>query len=631
MCGIAGVFVPNKLHGRNIQRHTIEKMTDSILHRGPDEGSVHIEPSIGFGHRRLSIIDVATGQQPLFNEDGSVVVVFNGEIYNFAQIVPKLEAAGHIFKTKSDTEVIVHAWEQWGAECLEHFRGMFAFVLWDRNQQCLFMARDRMGVKPLYYGLASNGQMAFGSELKAVIAHGGFSTSLDESAVQDYLTLGYVPDPKTIYRSVKKLPPGHFMIWKLDQPMPETRAFWNAEFSVDPTITENAASEEISRLIKESVNLRMVSEVPIGAFLSGGVDSSVVVADMANLSTAPVKTCSIAFDDDAFDESKYAQQVAIQYQTDHSSHRVTSDDYDLIDTLIECFDEPFADSSAIPTYRVSQMARKRVTVALSGDGGDETFGGYRRYRFHVAEEAMRQKMPLGPRQALFGSLAKIYPQSNWLPRPLRAQATFRGLAMETVEAYTASVSMLKPAVRNTLISQGFKARLAGYETVELMRAHALNAPVHDSLSLIQYLDYKTWLPGDINTKVDRTSMAHSLETREPLMDHKLIEFAAKLPSSMKLNKGVGKYILKKAYENRLSAEILYRNKMGFSVPMQRWLKGPLRPAIEGSLGKGRLVESGLLSSTGINQVVNEHLNGVRDHSSAIWAMLMLDKFLNKQT
>jgi asparagine synthase (glutamine-hydrolysing) len=629
MCGIAGIFNASLLGHKPISEVLLRKMTDSIVHRGPDEGSVHVEPHVGFGHRRLSVIDIATGQQPLFNEDETVVVVFNGEIYNYADIVPKLEALGHVFKTKSDTEVIVHAWEQWGDVCLEYFRGMFAFVLWDRNKQCLFMARDRLGVKPLFYGFAAGGEMAFGSELKAVLAHPGISKTLDESAITDYMTLGYVPDPKSIYSAVRKLNPGYFLVWKVGEKFPEPRPYWNATFQVDSRIDENEAQIELRRLIKESIKLRMVSEVPIGAFLSGGVDSSIVVADMARLSSDPIKTCSIAFDDDAFDETKYASQVAAQYKTDHSTHHVTSDDFGLIDTLVDCFDEPFADSSAIPTYRVSEAARKRVTVALSGDGGDETFGGYRRYKFHAGEERLRSLLPLGVRQTVFGSLAAIYPQFNWMPRPFRAQATFRGLASETVEAYTSSVSMLKPDVRSELLSDAFKKRSLGYQTVDLMRAHAKDAPCHDALSLIQYLDYKTWLPGDINTKVDRTSMAHSLETREPLLDHKLIEFAATLPSQMKLNGGTGKYILKKAYQDSLPDSILYRSKMGFSAPMQRWLKGPLRSAIDGPLAKGALVESGFFSAEGITRVVKSHLAGDRDQSTAIWAMLMFDRFLVK--
>jgi asparagine synthase (glutamine-hydrolysing) len=629
MCGIAGIFHPNKNTNPSIDQIALVRMTDSLEHRGPDEGSTHVEPYIGFGHRRLSVIDVSTGQQPLFNEDNTVVVVFNGEIYNYAQIVPTLEACGHRFKTKSDTEVIVHAWEQWGESCLDHFRGMFAFVLWDRNKSCLFMARDRLGVKPLYFGLTEDGNMAFGSELKAVIAHPKIKKELDESAIQDFMTLGYIPDPKSIYRSVRKLAPGHFVVWNVGKTMPEPRPYWDVHFEPNLKIDEIQAQTELRRLIKESVNLRLVSEVPIGAFLSGGVDSSIVVADMARLSSSPVKTCSIAFDDDAFDETKFAQLVANQYKTDHSTHRVTSDDFGLLDTLVDCFDEPFADSSAIPTYRVSEIARKRVTVALSGDGGDETFAGYRRYRFHMEEERLRSLFPASIRKTVFGTLARVYPQYNWLPRPLRAQATFRGIAAETVEAYTASVSMFKPDVRNALLADKLKNRLDGYQTVDLMRAHAKTANCSDVLSMIQYLDYKTWLPGDINTKVDRMSMAHSLETREPLLDHKLIEFAATLPSSFKLRGGEGKYILKKAYEDSLPNSILYRAKMGFSAPMQKWLKGPMRDAIDGPLSNGPLVESGYFSQSGIRTIVKAHLSGERDHSASIWALLMFDRFLAK--
>lgn len=629
MCGIAGIYNDQARRSEIVNRQLLKQMTDKIAHRGPDEGSEHVEPGIGLGHRRLSIIDVATGQQPLFNEDGSVVVIFNGEIYNYAEIVPELEAAGHKFQTKSDTEVIVHAWEQWGVTCLEKFRGMFAFALWDRNQQTLFLARDRMGVKPLYYGTTRRGDLIFGSELKALTVHPDLSKTIDSQALQDFMTLGYVPDPKSIYTTVRKLPPASYILLKRGERLSEPRVYWRPNFVVDQKMTEHDAIERLHELLQESIKLRMISEVPLGAFLSGGVDSSVVVAKMAEVSGSPVKTCSIGFDQAKYDETEFAAKVAQRFSTDHIVRKVTANDFSLIDTLVDAYDEPFADSSAIPTYRVCALARERVTVALSGDGGDETFGGYRRYKFHLGEEKMRALLPESVRQPIFGALASIYPQASWMPRFMRAQATFRGMAANSVEAYTNSVSFTKPELLNKLLSKSFKAQLGGYNTLSLMQGHASKAQTDDPLALIQYIDYQTYLPGDINVKVDRASMAHSLETREPLMDHKLIEFAATIPSALKINGGEGKYILKKAFESKLPNELLYRQKMGFGVPIAEWFRGPLQSQMEEIFSKGTLLESGYFEPTVLKTIQREHIDGAKDHSPTIWSLLMLERFLAK--
>jgi len=407
MCGITGIF--DTRGERAISHPVLHRMNESQTHRGPDEGSLHLEPGVGLGHRRLSIIDVATGQQPLFNEDHSVVVVFNGEIYNFQALIPELQALGHVFRTKSDTEVIVHAWEAWGEDCVQRFRGMFAFALWDRNRQTFFMARDRLGVKPMYYALLDDGMLLFGSELKSVLAHGGLKRNIDPCAVEEYFALGYVAEPRTIFSGARKLAPGHRLTIHRGQPIPAPQEYWDVRFTLDNRIGAEDAMDELRARLSESVRLRLISEVPLGAFLSGGVDSSAVVATMAGLSDTPVHTCSIAFDDPAFNEAAFAQTVADRYQTDHFVETVKSDDFDLIDTLARLYDEPYADSSAIPTYRVCQLARKRVTVALSGDGGDESFGGYRRYRMHLMEERMRSALPAGIRQPLFGLLGRLYP------------------------------------------------------------------------------------------------------------------------------------------------------------------------------------------------------------------------------
>lgn len=627
MCGITGIF--STRGGTEISGAVLHRMNDSLLHRGPDEGSSHIEPGVGLGHRRLSIIDIATGQQPLFNEDGSVVVVFNGEIYNYQQLIPELQALGHRFRTKSDTEVIVHAWESWGADCVKHFRGMFSFALWDRNQQTLFLARDRLGVKPMYYAFLEDGTLLFGSELKALLAHGGLPRDIDPQAVEEYFSLGYVAEPRTIFKQARKLSPAHTLTIQRGGPMAEPVAYWDVRFSLDNPISQADAQAELVQRLKESVRLRMISEVPLGAFLSGGVDSSAVVAVMAGLSSEPVNTCSIGFDDPAFNESDFAQKVADRYHTNHRLDVVKSDDFDLIDTLARLYDEPYADSSAIPTYRVCQLARKHVTVALSGDGGDESLGGYRRYRMHLMEDRMRATLPAGVRRPLFGALGKIYPKADWAPRALRAKTTFEGLARNSVEAYFHTVSILRDPMRDALFSPRFKTELAGYNAQEVFSRHALNANTDDPLALIQYLDLKTYLVGDINTKVDRASMAHSLEVREPLMDHELVEWLATLQSSYKICGQEGKYLFKKSMEPYLPPDVLYRPKMGFSVPLARWFRGPLKQRLRDAVLGERLAATGWFNPVYLRHLVESHQSGARDHSAPLWTLLMFEAFLRQ--
>ncbi len=627
MCGITGIF--DTRNRRELSRELLNRMNESQHHRGPDEGGLHLEPGLGLGHRRLSIIDLSTGQQPLFNEDGSVVVVFNGEIYNFQELVPELEALGHVFHTRSDTEVIVHAWEAWGDACVRRFRGMFAFALWDRNQETLFLARDRLGVKPLFYALLPDGQLLFGSELKSLMAHPGLGRDIDPCAVEEYFALGYVAEPRTIFRGAKKLPPAHTLQLRRGQPLAEPRAYWHVRFTLDAQLTDSEACEELNARLRESVRLRMISEVPLGAFLSGGVDSSAVVAMMAGLSSEPVNTCSIAFSDPAFDEAQFARQVADRYQTRHFVDTVESDDFDLIDTLAWLYDEPYADSSAIPTYRVCQLARQHVTVALSGDGGDESFGGYRRYRLHLMEERLRACLPLGLRRPLFGLLGRLYPKADWAPRIFRAKTTFQALARDSAQAYFHSVSILRDEMRQQLFAPGFKAQLGGYAAMEVFHRHAARMESDDPLALIQSLDLQTYLVGDINTKVDRASMAHSLEVREPLMDHPLVEWLATLPSSFKIRNGESKYLLKKAMEPHLPDEIMYRPKMGFAVPLMRWFRGPLKQRVRDSLTGPRLLDTGLFNADYLRHLVEAHEAGRRDYSAPLWTLLMFEAFLRQ--
>jgi asparagine synthase (glutamine-hydrolysing) len=627
MCGITGLF---DTRGRqSVDDAVLRRMNASQAHRGPDEGSLHIEPGLGFGHRRLSIIDVSTGQQPLFNEDGSVVVVFNGEIYNYQDLIPELQALGHVFHTKSDTECIVHAWESWGEACVERFRGMFAFALWDRNRQSLFLARDRLGVKPLYYAVLDDGALLFGSELKSLLAHGGLKRDIDPLALEEYFALGYVAEPRTVFRQARKMSPGHSLLVRRGQPVGEPRPYWDVKFALNNPISAADAQAELVERLRESVRLRMISEVPLGAFLSGGVDSSAVVAMMAAQSPEPVNTCSIAFDDPAFNESEFAQTVATRYRTNHRVETVRSDDFDLIDTLARLYDEPYADSSAIPTYRVCQLARKHVTVALSGDGGDEMFGGYRRYRLHLMEERLRSALPLSLRRPLFGLLGDIYPKADWAPRVLRAKTTFEGMSRSAVEAYFHSVSIMRGPMRKQLFSPALRRELAGYDALQLFQRHATAANTDDPLALIQYLDIKTYLVGDINTKVDRASMAHSLEVREPLMDHPLVEWLATLPSSLKIKGQEGKVLLKKSMEPHLSDDILYRPKMGFSVPLGRWFRGPLSQRVRDAVLGPRLEMTGWFNRNYLVHLVDAHQSGARDYSAPLWTLLMFEAFLRQ--
>ena len=625
MCGITGIF--DTRGRREIDRAVLTRMNESQYHRGPVEGGVHIEAGVGLGHRRLSIIDLSTGQQPLYNEDQSVCVIFNGEIYNFQELVPELQALGHVFHTRSDTEVIVHAWESWGEKCVERFRGMFAFVLWDRNQETLFLARDRMGVKPMYYALLPDGTLLFGSELKSILAHGGLAREIDPLAVEEYFALGYVAEPRTIFKQARKLPPAHTLLVRRGQPLPEPREYWDVRFTLNNPISTEDACLELNEKLKESIRLRMISEVPLGAFLSGGVDSSAVVALMAGLSNEPVNTCSIAFDDPAFNEAEFAKTVADRYKTNHHVEMVASDDFDLIDMLARLYDEPYADSSAIPTYRVCQLARKHVTVALSGDGGDETFGGYRRYRLHLMEERMRSALPGAIRQPLFRLLGRVYPKADWAPRMFRAKTTFEGMARDSVEAYFHSVSILREPMRAQLFSSKFKSEIAGYNAQEVFNYHAGRSGTEDPLALIQYLDLKTYLVGDINTKVDRASMAHSLEVREPLMDHEIIEWLATLPSSLKVRGQEGKYLLKKAMGPLLPDDILYRPKMGFAVPLARWFRGPLKERVRQAVLGSRLAETGWFNREYLQHLVDAHQSGARDYSAPLWTLLMFEAFL----
>ncbi|HET6724712.1 MAG TPA: XrtA/PEP-CTERM system amidotransferase [Gammaproteobacteria bacterium] len=625
MCGIAGIF--DLKARRQIDRPLLERMTDSLAHRGPDGHGVHIEPGLGLGHRRLSIIDLAGGEQPLFNDDGGVGVTYNGEIYNFKELKRELVADGYAFHTHCDTEVIVHAWSRWGEDCVRHFNGMFAFALWDRNRQRLFLARDRLGIKPLYYAVLPDGWLIFGSELKALLLHPGLPRDMEPTAVEDYFTFGYVPDPKTILRAAYKLAPAHTIALERGRPVPAPREYWSLLFE-QRSGPEADVGEALIDGLRQSVKYRLMADVPLGAFLSGGVDSSAVVAMMASLNDSPVNTCSISFGDSKYDESTFAAEVARRYRTDHNVERVEADHFELIDALVRAYDEPYADSSAIPTYDVCALARKRVTVALSGDGGDENFAGYRRHRWSAWEQRVRDLLPQAMRGPVFGFLGATYPKADWAPRYVRAKTTFQALAKDQLEGYLDSVSIFPAHLRRYLFSDGFESELQGYRSVEVFRQYAKAGP-KDPLSLAQYLDIKTYLPGDILTKVDRASMAHSLEVRVPFLDHHFVEQAATLSPAMKLKGREGKYILKKALEPYLPHDVLYRPKMGFAVPLPEWFRGPLKQQVRETVLGSRLAETEMFAPKRLRRLVDEHQENVHDHAPVLWALLMFDGFLRQ--
>lgn len=620
MCGIAGIF--NTRNEDIPQIELINRMTDAITHRGPDESGVHLEPGLALGHRRLSVIDIASGQQPLFNADRSAAIVFNGEIYNFMQLRPELEALGYRFTTNSDTEVILHAWQAWGSQCVQRLRGMFAFAIWDQKRRHLFLARDRLGIKPLYYALLPNGHFVFGSELKALLPHPALPRERDPMAIEDYFAYGYIPEPRTIFSGVRKLPPGHTLLIEKGQTLlPRTNQYWDIPFTDSGLATQDSAQSELIGRLREAIDIRLVAEVPLGAFLSGGVDSSAIVALMAGLVDQPIKTCSIGFDVPEFDETAYALAVAERYHTDHRTDTVKADDFALVDRLGWLFDEPFADSSAMPTYRVCEAARKRVTVALSGDGGDENLAGYRRYRMHMAEEQLRSRLPLGLRKAVFGPLGAIYPKADWAPRFLRAKTTFQSLARDSVGAWFHSVSRMSDEQRHTLFSPALRSELGGYNAVEVLRGHAARAPTDHPLSLVQYLDLKTFLVSILH-KVDRASMAHALEVRVPLLDHQLVEWMSGLRPEWKLAGGDGKHLFKQALKPYLPDDVMYRPKQGFSIPLAQWFRGPLREKYQREVLGESMADSGLFNNDYLSQLLQQHDSGLRDNSVVMWELLM---------
>ncbi len=614
MCGIAGRF--NYDPGHPVQRHVLEAMTDAVAHRGPDAAGYFHAPAIGLGHRRLSIIDLSTGDQPLANEDGSIQVIFNGEIYNFADVRTELVARGHRFRTGSDTEIIVHGYEEWGERCVDRFRGMFAFALWDANARRLMLARDRLGVKPLYYAALAEG-IVFGSEIKSLLQDPDVPRDWRADALDSYLTLLYVPAPDTIYRAVQKLPPAHILIAEAGSV--RISRYWDLEFTGDgDPAREEDYLEELDALLREAVGLRLISDVPLGAFLSGGIDSSAVAAYMKEASgTAPV-TISVGFKDQAYDEVEHAELVARHLGCEF--HALTADPKveDLLPKLAWHFDEPFADSSAVPTYYVSKAARELVTVALSGDGGDELWAGYARHRVEQWEQRARGALGAASRAA--GWLARALPLSMKGARSLRHLAANPDQAYALKHAY----GMFEPDAKSRLYSEGFGESVRHADAFASFRDAYHSCTSSDPMDRALYTDARTYMIDDVLTKVDRMSMAVSLEAREPLLDHKLLEFAARVPMALKLKNGRSKYLLRRVLERRIPPSILERKKRGFEAPIGEWLRGPLAGMTQELLLDGRLRDRGIFEHREVTRLWTEHHTNRADHRHRLWQLIMLE-------
>jgi asparagine synthase (glutamine-hydrolysing) len=619
MCGIAGVL---RTDGQVVDGTLVAAMTSVLAHRGPDGQGVHVKGPVGLGHRRLAIIDLATGDQPMFSADGRIGVVFNGEIYNFRELRRELQARGCVFRTSSDTEALLRAYEVFGVDCLRHLRGMFAFALWDEGRRRLFLARDRAGIKPMVWSWDGR-RLLFASELKGLLQDPSVPRELDWEAFGDYLTFHYVPSPRTIFRAIRKLPPASYLVLDLDKREPEVHRYWDLRFQPDERRTEADWAAELRVRLQDAVQSHLVADVPIGAFLSGGLDSSTVVAMMARGGASPVRTFSIGFGESDYDELKWARLVARRYGTDHYEYVVKPEALDILPQLAWQFDEPFADSSALPTYYVAKITREHVTVALSGDGGDENFAGYRRYARAQGLHEQLDVMPGRLARSLFRVAGRL------LPPGARGQrfAELRGEA--PVDRYFRMMTSHRSRSIGRLVTADVRTRLGEDHRLVAFRELAAAGGAPDYVSTLQYLDVHTYLPEDILTKVDRTSMLVSLEARVPLLDHLLMEFVATMPTRFKLRDGLGKRILRQVIEPDLPRELLTRGKMGFGVPLESWFRGELQGYSREVLLGTRSRQRGWLDPAAVGRLLEEHGTGSRDHSSQIWALLCLEEWARR--
>ena len=618
MCGICGII--NAEPDRPIDVEALQRMTQAIAHRGPDDDGYYFNDHVGFGMRRLSIIDLVTGDQPVSNEDRSVTVVFNGEIFNFKDLYKEFIAKGHKFSTKSDTEVIVHAYEEFGENCPQYFNGMFAFALWDERNKRLILARDHLGIKPLYYYLDDD-CIIFGSELKSIVLNPVVKREVDLYALDQFLTLEYIPTPRTIFKNIYKLPPGHKLIYQSGQVKIEQ--YWDIP-DISPPKDEKIVQEILVELIDDAVKMQLMSDVPLGAFLSGGIDSSSVVASMSQSSSEPVRTFSIGFDDTTYNELPYAREVANRYKTFHTEEILEPNIVDLVEKLVRHLDEPFGDFSIFPTYLVSEVARKQVKVVLSGDGGDEVFGGYDAYVAQRMDSYYRY-LPKGIRkQVLPGIMARVPPRPEKKGLVNKSKRFIEGAALPSPLQHTRWMIFLSENDRTNLYKPDLEASLASHSAIETLEGYFSKKSHWNPLAQQQYVDIKTYLVDDILTKVDRMSMAVSLEARVPLLDYRIVEFAVNLPPEMKIKRGETKRIFKRAMADRLPQAVLEKPKQGFSIPLKHWLRSSLKPMMMDLLSVDKIQQRGYFNDQCVSAWIADHLDGVENHSHKLWALMVFE-------
>ena len=624
MCGIAGIV---NRHGHDVDARVLGRMCEAIRHRGPDEDGQYLKGATGLAMRRLAIIDLKGGQQPIHNRDRTAWIVFNGEIYNYLELRAKLEKRGHTFYTNCDTEAIIHAYDEYGAECPKHLRGMFAFAIWDERTEELFLARDRVGKKPLLYALVNN-QLIFGSEFSALLEHPDISRDIAPEAIHYYLSFMCVPAPLTAYRAIRKLEPGHSLRFTRTGEIKIER-YWLPEFSPKVKLTEEEAGERAVEILRDAVRVRLMSEVPLGAFLSGGVDSSAVVALMSEASTTPVKTFSIGFEEQDFSELHHARRVAEHVGADHHEFIVRPDAMEVLPTLVEHYGEPYADSSAIPTYYVSRETRKHVTVALNGDGGDECFAGYERYAAMRLAERYR-RLPALMREGVIKQAVNLLPSSELRRSRVRSVKRFlHSASLPPVERYLRWVSVLDRAAKEELYTDGFRREMKGYDPASWLSpwfAQANGAGVVDASLLA---DTMTYLPNDLLVKVDIASMAVSLEARSPFLDHHVIEFAASLPEKFKLRGLTTKHLLKRVLKKLVPVENLNRPKMGFGVPIGHWFRDHMKKFLGETLFSERATKRGFFKPEEVRRMFDLHTRGERDYAHQLWTLLMLELWFNR--
>jgi asparagine synthase (glutamine-hydrolysing) len=616
MCGIAGFVESEPSLTDDARTDLIHRMCDVIRHRGPDDEGAFVAPGVALGMRRLSIIDLSSGHQPIHNEDRTIWIVFNGEIYNFPALRRELEAAGHRFCTNTDTEAIVHAYEEWGVDSVRRLRGMFGYAIWDTRSRTLLIARDRIGIKPLHYA-AIDGRLYFGSEIKSLLEAPDVSRDLDADALDHYLSFLYTPRDGSIFRDVRKLPPGHLLTWR--DGVVDVQQYWQLPAEESFQGSEDEAASALRETLTDAVRSHLISDVPLGAFLSGGIDSSVVVGLMAETSGRRVQTFSIGFDEPAFDELEHARTVARHFGTDHHEFVVKPDAVSILDRLIAHFDEPFADSSAIPTWYVSEMARRHVTVVLSGDGGDELFGGYDRYLPHPRVVAFDKYSPRALRRVAAIAAAR-------LPHGARGKNFLRHVSRGEHGRYIDAIRFFSADEKPSLLSADLRAARAQPDPEVRLAAHFDRYRALPWPSQMMRFDAETYLPEDVLTKVDRMSMAHSIESRVPLLDNDVIAFASSLPASMKIRDGRRKHILKRVAATLLPAAILDRKKQGFGVPLGTWFRGNLRELFADTLLSAASLQRGYFAAPFVERIVEEHVSGRRDHTLRLWQLVVFERW-----